>query len=310
MAALSFDEVIAITPTDTPYVFTGRLHEKQWSIGQAPHGGLLTALCLKSATTALQYYETTKTQNSTSSYPHPLTSTLHFLRVAGYGTRYFHVQINKTSKQYAHVTVIMTEQKHRTPDDMIIMTNAWFGNLYGNPQGWKHEAKGTTLDMTSVKPRTQIRNQMEGVPSQVLETLSLYKSIDLRYETHDDNKERAWLTFQDGRPTDDLWSVLFATDALVPHPVTIVEYQEAKKIRTGKYWCPTMTFDLVLHGLPAKGNSELFVEFQTILAHNGTFEETCKTYGVDGKLLVSARQFAGIMSMERAVAKPGMTSKL
>jgi hypothetical protein len=300
MAAVSFDEALKMTATQDPLVHTAHLHENQWSIGQATNGGLLTALVLKSAYLALLNVHPNGTAPQ---YPHPLTSSLQFLRVAGYGKRYFHVSINKTSKQYAHVTIVVTESMQRMHNDVLITATSWFGNLKGDPKAWRYRVKGTDLDMTTVKPRKELTHKLLSVPEKMRSSLSLYDSVELLFDVHSNEKERAWVSFQDGRLMDDVWAIILATDAMTPHPMIILGNKTGKIERTGEYWCPTMSLELNIHGLPERGDESVVVEMQTVLASNGTFEETCKTFNKDGKLLVSGRQYAGIVSMSRAVAK-------
>jgi len=304
---VSFDEAININPTDDPYIFSGTLHTNQWSIGQATHGGVLMTLCLKSGALGLEHYQRIVMKNeSISWFPHPLSASFHFVRVAAYGKRYFQVQIQKASKNYAQAIITMRSEKDCSSDEnVIVKCMAWYGDLNNKPNSWKHEAKNTKLDINTIVPYDKLRSLTAP------EGLFLYQSVDIRLQGYPfEDVEIGWVKFKNNRPIDDVWSLIFASDALPPHPIVKLDFDEKAQHRKAKYWCPTMQFDLYLHELPLKGNDKVINTFQIVSAHNGIFEETCRVYDQNGKLLVSGRQYAGMLSFERASYKKDLQSKL
>ncbi|KAL0489575.1 UDP-N-acetylglucosamine--N-acetylmuramyl-(pentapeptide) pyrophosphoryl-undecaprenol N-acetylglucosamine transferase [Acrasis kona] len=306
-----FDDAIALTPTpNNPYLFSGTIKQNQWSINKAPNGGILSALCMKAGSLALNNYQKLVLKNTEEPwFPHPLSANLHFLKVSGYGERQFKVEVQKTSKQYAQVLIKMT--KTQTDTSPIIMCMAWFGKLNSNPNAWVYESDGTTLDMSKVVSKDELLDQFHGKPADALNSLTLYRSIDVRLLPDDQEnkkKERAWISFRNGRPMDDVFSLSFVIDALIPHPITILEFDETSRVRKGLNWYPTMSLDIIFHRLPDEGNIWVYETFDTVSAHDGIFEEVCKTYDPNGRLLVSGRQFAGIVPISKAQEK--MRSKL
>jgi hypothetical protein len=91
---------------------------------------------------------------------------------------------------------------------------------------------------------------------------------------------RAWLRPSSGEPADAFW-LLIAGDALPPVTFNFGLMG----------WVPTLAYDVQVRTLPAPGWLRAVQRAQ--LVSDNWLDETCDVYDSRGRLVVSARQFAG-----------------
>lgn len=169
--------------------------DREWSIGNNPHGGYMMALLTKAALT-------------TAERPHPLVVSAHFLRSPEIGEVELHTELIKRGRMFSTVRTSLV-QGGKTCVEATVSA----GEITDAAHEWE------AAPQPPIKPLEECDGHRPPVDGGLLGHLDLrldpQSTALLRGDTAEDTEVRGWMELTDGTDFDPL-SLIVAVDMLPP----------------------------------------------------------------------------------------------
>lgn len=271
-----FDSAMALTPTDRPGVFTGRMTE-DWTIGPAVNGGVVMGLAAEALRQVLDSGET----------PHadPLALSAHFLSAGVDGPVEVTTEVLRRGRTFSTGEAVVSQAGPDGSPVERMRALATYGDLDASSQ--VHRSI-TPPDMPDPEHCPSASTARDAGP---METPPLMHRLDLRLDPataewalgrpSGRGEMRAWMRFADGRDADPV-GLLFMLDAMPP-----VSFD----LGIGG-WAPTLEFTGHVRGRPAPG--WLRMETRTRVLTGGLMEEDALLWDSTDRLVAQSRQLCSV----------------
>ncbi|WP_145738615.1 thioesterase family protein [Saccharopolyspora dendranthemae] len=234
--------------------------DREWSIGNNPHGGYMMALLTKAALT-------------TAERPHPLVVSAHFLRSPEIGEVELHAELIKRGRMFSTVRSSLV-QGGKTCVEATVSA----GEITDAAHEWE------AAPQPPIKPLEECDGHRPPVDGGLLGHLDLrldpQSTALLRGDTAEDTEVRGWMQLTDGTDFDPL-SLIVAVDMLPP---TVFGLGHSG-------WCPTVELTYQLRALPAPGPIAGYTRCDAV-STDGWFNEDADVYDSRGRLVAQSRQLA------------------
>ncbi len=266
----AFDDATVVTQRPDGSVYDVSIHP-DWTIGDKPNGGYLTALMVRASVHSLQLRGALHTD--------PMAASATFLRAPGVGDATVRVDVLRAGRTASQVRATLTQN-----DTPCVDVVAVIGQLddEGAPR-WSSPPP----DIADHAACMRLPAERPGMPVRV----SILDVTDVRLDpasaqavTGDGGGEpdlRGWMGFTDGRPHDAL-SLLYTVDCFPPATFAL----------GSAGWVPTLQLSAYVRARPAPG--PLRVRQRALSVQAGTVDELCEVWDTTDRLVAVGTQLAQV----------------
>ncbi|EKG14901.1 hypothetical protein MPH_07941 [Macrophomina phaseolina MS6] len=291
--APSFAEATAVKAVDS-HTYSANFYT-EWCVGSVPHGGFVTAVFLRVAST--HFRTTLAAQNQ----PHTITLHLEFLRRTQEGPATFEVKDAKLGRQTSTIHVSLVQDGREEVVGYI--TNSNIDNEQGVSfeTGWSLDPAPPPVDLAHLaedrdehwaevteKPFSKFRKVMNRVRMYLPRNGQAMKSLSDEWLRLDSGER---FTNESIGVVSDLW------------PQIIEEFRREEK-NAAPFWYPTLLLNLdIKKPLPEEGVEWLFVRVRAKKIKNGRQDLEVVVLDETGDLVALSHHVALVLSAERNTAK-------
>ncbi|KAI9762178.1 MAG: hypothetical protein M1840_001449 [Geoglossum simile] len=311
----SFAEATAVRQIDS-HTYSA-FFQDDWSVGNVPHGGLVTSAFLQA--TSKHFATTLRAQGQ----PHTIIAHLDFFRRTQTGPAKLVVKDLKLGRQTSviHITLIQNDQEEVTGT----LTNSNINAESGLSLDTEYSLHPPPVPVDLSKLRGDTDPNWE-----LLDTIARpgFRKVFTKATTwlprqgqHHHSLADEWIAFSNGeRFTNE--SLGFVCD-IWPLPIEAYRPQNAHRTKGGKpsktpldsngtpYWYPTLALNLdIKKTLPAEGVEFLFVRVRTKKVLNGRFDLEVVITDEEGDVVALSHQVSLILGMQRNIAGRAERGKL
>jgi acyl-CoA thioesterase len=256
-------EAAAVEPAGEHRYRTELVHD--YTVFGYPNGGYLQCVMANAALAAAS--------DEGAPHLHTTAITTNFVKSPTVGPAILSTKVRRIGRGVSFVAVALSQG-----EDVLTESLVTVGSL---SESSTQRYQSSSIDILPLE-------QCEELPT--MEGMTMHDALDLRFDTRGPRwwegeyaapaELRAWLRLTDGGPGWNAWSVLFASDALLPATMPIGS--------TG--WVPTLQLSSYVRRVPS---SEWLHARQWISSvADGFAEEHCELFDDTGELVASASQLA------------------
>lgn len=291
--APTFAEATAVKAVDS-HTYSANFYT-EWSVGSVPHGGFVTAVFLRVAST---HFRTTRAKQN---QPHTITLHLEFLRRTQEGPATFKVKDAKLGRQTSTIHVSLVQDGREEVVGYITNSNIGAEQGVSFETGWSLDPAPPPVDLARLsEDKDEKWAEMKEKPfpkfRKVMNRVRMYLPRNGQAMTSLCDE---WIRFESGEKftnesiglVSDLW------------PQIIEEFRRQEK-SAAPFWYPTLLLNLdVKKSLPEEGVEWLFARVRAKKIKNGRQDLEVIIQDESGEIVALSHHVALVLSAERNMAK-------